>query len=637
MTRLFFCICTFLLLLITSSSIGQSEYRVSDIPKELLTNAVLIVRKEDRTIEMRSANDVRIHTIQAFTILNEKDKDLASLTIGYYKNKKIDNVKGFLYDADGNLIRKFGIKDMQDQSAVSSFSLYEDSRIKYFEPVSISYPITVVYDYTVQLLQNLIIPDWIPKYKRNIAVQESKYSFICRENDSIQIKEENLVNGHTENHIDKRQKMYSWVVSNLPAEREEPLAPPYIKDRITVKLVPTNFYYYKYTGNSHNWNELGKWFYNSLVKDQQTPTQRMVDLVNKTKKEQSSSKQIVKSLYKYLQDNFRYVSVQIGIGGFRPMSATEVDSKGYGDCKALVNYMQTLLNLANIPSYYCVVESGTQKIDMYTDFASLDQGDHVILMVPLKKDTMWLECTSSKIPAGFLGDFTDDRKVWASNKDTGFIVRTPTYTTMQNSQLQDGHFIMDMEGTLRGNLKAVYRGTQFDNIMSILDLSEPERVKKLTEAYSIDKMQINNVNFKIESDSEIQLLEELNLELPHNAAKNGNTFYFKLNLFNRTSVPPFVRNRKLPLYFSRGYVDEDSVTIKLPESVHLESGSVEKSVKSIFGSYRVEIKEENGYLKFYRKIERNEGQFSPEKYEEYIDFMTGLDDLDSRKLILSVK
>jgi transglutaminase-like putative cysteine protease len=42
-----------------------------------------------------------------------------------------------------------------------------------------------------------------------------------------------------------------------------------------------------------------------------------------------------KKIYQYLQNKTRYISVQIGIGGFQPVTAADVDRLGYGDCKGI--------------------------------------------------------------------------------------------------------------------------------------------------------------------------------------------------------------------------------------------------------------------------------------------------------------
>src|SRR5579863_10407875 len=153
-----------------------------------------------------------------------------------------------------------------------------------------------------------------------------------------------------------------------------------------------------------------------------------------------------------MQQKTHYVSVQMGIGGWRPFTAADVDKDGYGDCKALVNYTKALLKSVDINSYYCVVYGNTEeKLSLRDDFASL-QGNHVILCLPFKNDTTWLECTDQKIPLGFLGDFTDDRTVLAFTPEGGKLMHTPKYTTDENLEKRKANFVIDQEGRLSGDM-----------------------------------------------------------------------------------------------------------------------------------------------------------------------------------------
>src|SRR5690606_888532 len=100
-------------------------------------------------------------------------------------------------------------------------------------------------------------------------------------------------------------------------------------------------------------------------------------------------KEKITVLYNYLQKNTRYISIQLGIGGWQPFDDSYVAKNGYGDCKALTNYMQSLLTSANIPSFYTLVyagASGTAKNRFVPDLPS-QQFNHVVICVPTGKDS----------------------------------------------------------------------------------------------------------------------------------------------------------------------------------------------------------------------------------------------------------
>lgn len=75
-----------------------------------------------------------------------------------------------------------------------------------------------------------------------------------------------------------------------------------------------------------------------------------------------------------MQNKTRYVLISMGIGGWKPMPASEVSKKGYGDCKALTNYMRTLLTAKEgIPSYYAIIYNDDSVINFDKDFPKLTE------------------------------------------------------------------------------------------------------------------------------------------------------------------------------------------------------------------------------------------------------------------------
>ena len=112
---------------------------------------------------------------------------------------------------------------------------------------------------------------------------------------------------------------------------------------------------------------------------QELPEEVKTEITELTK-DASSPIEKAKIVYNYMQNKTRYISIQVGIGGWKPMLAEDVDRLGYGDCKGLSNYTKALLDYVGVTSYYTVVYGGSDIRDIDSDFSSL-QGNHAILSI----------------------------------------------------------------------------------------------------------------------------------------------------------------------------------------------------------------------------------------------------------------
>lgn len=612
---------------------AQGKYATDLISTTLKPYASAIIRKDDCNIDMRGDRDVRMTCDRAITILKETDADMANLYLWYNKQRTISNLKGFIYDANGKLIKEIKGKDFKDESAVSRYSLYEDDRVKSFEPVLTNFPITVEYQYEIRMSENLIIPDWTPNNRRNTAIENSTYSFKCPATDSIRTFSKNktaLATILTE----KDSKIYTWTVANIKATKEEPYSPPEDASQIQVKIVPVDFSYYKKIGKAHDWNELGKWMYNSLVLPSQNATPNMINTVKDYASKYRDKEELAKALYRYMQSRMRYVSVQIGIGGYQPTDATIVDKLGYGDCKGLTNYMQTLLRLADIPSLYCAVNAGSEKNSIDKDFATMNAGNHVILAVPFVKDTLWLECTSSDIPAGLLGDFTDDRMVWASNSDIGKIIKTPTYVSSENERIRCTELWMDADGNLKGQLQTTFIGAKWDEGLRFKDITGIERNKALSQTYDIDHIQFSNYRTQKLNSKPSSILETFEYTLPSYAVKDQDVYYLYPNIWTKAGRIPSVRNRKQPLYIARNEKNIDTIQIHIPENIKVELPINSEAITEPFGSYSLQFKSEMNTLFIYRTQQWNAGTYPPNDYDKFVELGSKAYSLDRQKMAL---
>jgi hypothetical protein len=628
---------TVFLLFISLIGFAQDNYDVDLIPANLRNRANACIRNEETTIDMRSPDNVMLNVKKAITVFNQNGEDEARLVIYYDKNISIKAIKGEVYNSVGKLINKFSQNDFADMSAADGFSLFVDSRVKHYLPSVNQYPYTLVCNYEIRNKQNLIIPDWNPKPADDVSVEKSSYTFICKPTDQIRIKTQNY-NGAPEVTTDEKQKKTIWKVSNILAVRTEPYSPSHETYTTSIQIAPQDFYYYNHKGNYTNWQELGKWIYDDLLKERKALPPATIQMVKDLVKNEKTDKEKARKIYQYLQDKTRYISVQIGIGGFQPIAASEVDRLGYGDCKALVNYMQSLLSAADIDSYYCVVEAGSEKKSMDPKYASMVQGNHIILCMPLKGDTTWLECTSQKIPFGFLSDFTDDRLVLACTPEGGKLLHTPKLTTTENQQTRKATLTIQADGSVAGKMNTVYAGSQYENQESLIGKSITEQHKLLKEAYNIDNIDFETVTFAQKKDIAPKLTEDITINIRNYAPVNGNKMFLQLNAFNVKRSIPEIRNRTLPVYINRGYTDEDTIVYTLPDNVNPELIiGQNKTFKSAFGEYVCKASLEGNKLTYYRKFVLNDGTFPAEQYSEFSKFINDVNSADYLKLALSLK
>jgi hypothetical protein len=622
----------FLLALAINTS-AQQNYKAAEIPASLRAGANAVIRNMETEVTMLGPEQVVMTVKKAVTILNKAAEEHATLVLGYNKSTAIKSVKGFILDANGNKVSSFTLGNFLDQSAISDFSLYEDDRIKYYNPVISAYPFTIVYEYEIRFKQNLVIPDWYANAYPDLAVENSQYTFNYLPGDKLRIKAYNYKGQPVEGQTLK-QNSYTWTVKDLPAFKREPYAPSPDDYRTYVKIATEKFSYYRTKGTSTNWDDLGKWIYTDLVKTRQVLNPEIVTEMKTLVEGLSTNKAKAKKIYEYMQQKTRYISVQIGLGGFQPMFANDVQRLGYGDCKALVSYMQSLLKAVDILSIYCVVNAGSLKQNMDAEFASMDQGNHVILCLPLEKDTTWLECTSQTVPFGFLGDFTDDRTVLACSESGGKLLHTPKLTADMNEIKRVADLTLDKEGDITGSLQTTFKGSQYDTYEPIIKKPLTEQIKMLKAYYDIDNINFRQVKIKQEKTEDPVTTENLNIEIASYVPKNQELAYLLVNAFNKLAVTRTVTDRKLPLYINRGYTDDDMITYHLPEGYSLEYKPKDIELKSAYGSFSSTITHKGNELIYTRKFVLNGGKHPAKDYPPFADFMNEVASADRRKVIL---
>jgi len=614
-----FIVCIVLILSGNLVTAKELKYPVSEIPAILKENAHTVFRIQQLDVEIKSEKSALVTVTEVRTILNKNGERNCYFVESYDSMKKIINLKGKLYDESGKQIRSFNTADAEDQSGISGYSLYEDYRVKTIDPKYLTYPFTVEYTYQIDMRQTFNLPFWSHEAE-NTSYEISKFTVKTPIGYSFRYKEYNLQTGVLKS-TDNEKDCYTWTLSNLKARKDEPMSSITMPVYPLVRLAPNKFEVGETKGSCESWKEIGMWETTLLDKKDilpETTVAKMKEITANCKNNYEKAK----TVYEYMQQKTRYVSIQIGVGGWRPFEANIVDKNSYGDCKALSNYMKSLLNSIGIKSYYSWVNAGVNSIIIDESFPS-NQFNHVIVCVPLEKDTVWLECTNQRKPFGFNGDFTDDRQVMLIDGENSRWVHTRAYTVNENCISRHSTVNLSDEITGQAEVKTVYKGLCYDNILPIYYADNADKKKIVTQRIELPSFILDKFSY-IENKSQHPSFDEnLSITISNYIHKMGKEVaLLPLNFMNKlTSIPDKVRNRKTDLCIRRPYMENDTVVYQVPNEYRIAELPEKIAISGKFGIYTSNTFQQGNSVTYFRHFELYKGVFPPEAYIEFRDFL----------------
>ncbi|HMG90696.1 MAG TPA: DUF3857 domain-containing transglutaminase family protein, partial [Chryseolinea sp.] len=344
----------------------EPKYPVSAIPEDMKQGMYAVVRESESRFYIDSKSQSSHYVRKVITILNSKADDFADIAILYDKLRKVESFKANVYDAQGNLIKKLKQSDIKDQSAISGYSLFEDDRIKYADLSQTTYPYTVEYEYTLSMRYLYSIPDFYLYNDDEVTTQKEFFAIIYPKELKPRYRLFKIEAPKIVTEPDKRESM-TWTFENTKPKKFERLSLGSDLAVPNIKVGPSLFEYDGYAGDMSSWVEYGKW-----IAQLNNGRDALPDVTKKKirdiTKDLKTTEEKTRALYAYLQGKTRYVSIQLGIGGLQPFDATTVDQTGYGDCKALSNYMVAMLKEAGVKGYYATIMAGDNAPDVTVDF-----------------------------------------------------------------------------------------------------------------------------------------------------------------------------------------------------------------------------------------------------------------------------
>lgn len=615
----------------------KSEYSISLIPDSLKKEAYVVVRSEVTNYIYKSLTSGELSKFEVLTVLDKKGDDVA---LFYYPGDKFRELKAFsakLYDANGVLLRKYGMSDVQTTEWTDTYTLADGAKRYVFDFDKPTYPVTIEYNYTIGFKNGILsFPVFMPQPGYNTAVQKAVYNLTLPDNCKYQYKVLNMT-AQPEKTQAKETSILKWEINNIKAVEKERFMDSPEKFTPILYIRPVSFSYDNVPGEINSWETMAKWE-SGLVKNRDQLPEEFKQKIRDIVKDAKTDRDKVKLLYDYLGKNTRYVSIQLGIGGYQPMQAADVLKTGYGDCKALTNYLKALLAIVGINSNYTVITLDEDEKYLYSDFAGFNQLNHVILQVPLQNETLWLECTNPDVPFGFIHSGIAGHDALVVTADGGNIQRLPDYPDSLNVESFKSVVELAADGSARVQSVATYMIKAYDDQRSFVYIKPAEQKDKVRGMINVPSATVESVNF-VEDKSPLPSLQiSFGWAALQYGTKTGNRLFIPVNPLRSKGYDGLKKNNRIhDICINTGYKDQDSISIIIPEGYEIESMPGNVSLDNSFGSFRASLNRNNNAIIVRHHLIMKSGKWSKNEYDELVAFFEKINSSYKAKLILRKK
>jgi hypothetical protein len=616
----------FLITLSLHATETENQYAVGNIPKSLLVNANAVVRNDEMLYTIEDIGHSSVKIKHAITLLNDKASDYRYYRIPYNQFIKISGIKAYVYDSNGDLVLN-AHPDITDVSN-SYEDLANDNRYWLISFPVRKYPYTLEIEYEKSNEGSFFYDDWGFRSQPDVSVQQSGAQFVVKKGLGFRVYEENLKFKCDTFSMDKNM-IYTWQEENIPAVKNEELYSISFTDQAPYILTaPNQFVMGGFKGDMETWEKFGDWFY-KLNKDRDVISTELQSKLKQLIQNTANKEEIVKIIYQYLQKNTRYVSIQLGIGGYQSLEASFVEKKGYGDCKALTNYMKAMLKSVGIPSYQALISTDKDVINTFPS----NQFNHVILCVPVEADTIWLECTNQEYPFNFLGSLSD-KNVLLLTENGGKLIKTPQYTLEANQINTKIAVNVDFFGNAEVNANMRFVGLAYQRSIYKLSNSKKDREAYINSLFSNPNLEIKKSEYQKIFAKYPEVNLNCNLDIRDFGIRTKKRIIFNSNVFEPVQYLPVFEEKDfkvLPFPLMT-----DTIEFALPFGYKIEFVPESSNIESKFGKYNKLYQLKNDKLVVIRKIELYEKKYNKEEISSFSDFINKMATKD-KELILLIK
>src|SRR5271167_4527434 len=404
---------------------AAAHQTLPEYPKD--TVAVVLFDEEQTTV--KDNGEIETRHRRAYKLLRPEARETYGYAAVNFDNEtKLSFLKAWTITADG---KEMELKEKDAvEFSLTSFEVFSDQRAKGIK-FSAADPGNIVgYEYVQKQRPFVFEDDW--EFQHAIPTRRARFSLQLPVGWEFS---EYWANFPKQQPQSSTNNFYVWEVENVPAVEVEPAMPPFltVASRMDIKYFPRDpALRAKTTGT---WNDIGVWYAN-LTSASRVPSPELQQKVAELTAGISDPLKKMQVLANYVQQQIRYVAIEIGIGGLQPHPASEVFKHQYGDCKDKATLLSTMLKQIGVDSFYVMID--TDRGIVNPDFPSL-RGNHMIMAIKLPEGIsddklygivtdaqlgrlLFFDPTNEYVPLGYLPSYLQQNYGLLMTADSGKLI-----------------------------------------------------------------------------------------------------------------------------------------------------------------------------------------------------------------------
>ena len=240
---------------------------------------------------------------------------------------------------------------------VDGGELISDLRVRTLRIPAATVGSVIGYEVAYEETTNILADDW--DFQDTVPVGEARYI--------LRLPSGWSYHSTWLNHADvpptEGPSQWNWSLKNLDPVRIEYEMPPWrgIAGRMAVTLIPPGGDVSRLT----SWNEIGSW-YSDLTAGRTAASNAIKQKVAELTASAPTMLAKIQALANFVQNDIRYVAIELGIGGYQPHFAADVFSHRYGDCKDKAGLLHSMLKEIGVDSYFVIINTERGSVSAAT-------------------------------------------------------------------------------------------------------------------------------------------------------------------------------------------------------------------------------------------------------------------------------